>query len=180
MTVNSITAACNQKNNRDPIVEFEESAVVRALEGLRQKTLVSAVTGTGYRVQKYKHNAAHVYDLAPGESAIICLLLLRGPQTPGELRSRSGSLHTFQSLEEVDAVLDVLGCRPSPLAAKLPRVAGQKEARYAQLFCAPPHESKPLQKPAKPVVSSLEHRVERLESAVKALQDRLSKGNPAS
>ena len=101
MTVNSLTAACNQKTSRNPVVQYNEETVVLALNTLKRRGLVSTATGGTDRVVKYKHNFAIVYPVIPSQVAIICLLLLRGPQTPGELNTNSGRLYEFESIEDV-------------------------------------------------------------------------------
>lgn len=171
MTLNAITAACNQKNNRDPVVEYDEHAIEAAVERLREKSIISCVTGTGYRVQKYKHNASHVYSLSHPEAAILCLLLLRGPQTPGEIRSRSTSLHPFEDLLQVDTVIQGMQERMQPLVVKLPRRTGQKEARFMHLLSgdAFPEEEQPnIVEPANETM--VEERLTKLETSTLEMQ----------
>ncbi len=127
LSLNALTNACNQKNNRDPVVSYDETGVARALEGLRQKQL--AYLAAGARVPKYGHNFTKQNKMVPGEAAIMCELMLRGPQTPGELRARTERLHKFGSLEEVEQALDDLA--EMKFAIKLPRQPGRKESRYA-------------------------------------------------
>ena len=138
LTLNSLTLACNQLTNREPVVSFEESIVVRALDGLREKRLATQYHGAESRVAKYKHTLGDVLLLTPAETALLCVLLLRGPQTVGELRTRSERLFSFDNLDEVDAALSSLATRPAdPLVVKLPRQPGTKEARYAHLLSGP-------------------------------------------
>src|SRR3546814_8814836 len=106
LTLNALVAACNQKTSRKPVVQYDESIVITTLDTLRKKGLASTVVGGSSRVTKFKHNFAIVYPVIPAEVAIICLLLLRGPQTPGELNTNSGRLYEFESLEEVQSFLD--------------------------------------------------------------------------
>src|SRR6187401_706384 len=101
MTLNALTAACNQKTSRSPVVEYDEETVVEALNSLKGQSLVATAIGGGSRVVKYKHNFTTVYDISPEELSILCLLMLRGPQTPGELNTNSARLYEFKSLEEV-------------------------------------------------------------------------------
>src|SRR5579864_7690119 len=128
MTVNSLIAACNQKTSRNPVVQYNEETVVLALNTLKRRGLISTATGGTDRVVKYKHNFAIVYPVIPSEIAIICLLILRGPQTPGELNTNSGRLHEFESIEEVQEILERLATNEPPYIVQLPRRPGQKEA----------------------------------------------------
>ncbi len=134
LTLNALVAACNQKTSRKPVVNYDDSTVIGTLDSLRKKGLVSTVTGGSSRVTKYKHNFAVVYPIVPAEVTIICLLLLRGPQTPGELNTNSGRLFEFESLEEVQSYLDNLAGGESPYVKQLAKRPGQKEARYAHLL----------------------------------------------
>ncbi|MGV3763968.1 YceH family protein [Parapedobacter sp.] len=134
LTLNALVAACNQKTSRKPVVQYDDNTVITTLDALRKKGMVSTVVGGSSRVTKYKHNFAVVYPVIPAEIAIICLLLLRGPQTPGELNTNSGRLYEFESLEEVQAFLDKLAEADQPFVKQLPKRAGQKEARYMQLL----------------------------------------------
>jgi uncharacterized protein len=134
LTLNSLTAACNQKNNRDPVVSYDEKQVAVALEQLRDRNLVYIFYGSTSRVPKYKHMMPSVYELEPSEVAVMCVMMLRGPQTLGELRERTGRLHQFSGLGEVQETLDSLMRRDDPLVLKLERQSGQKEARFAQLL----------------------------------------------
>jgi len=134
MTINALTAACNQKTSRRPVVQYDEQTVVLALDRLKRRGLVATMTGGGSRVVKYKHNMGLNYQLLPEELAVFCMLLLRGPQTPGELNSNSGRLYEFDSLEEVQAVLEKLSGAPTPFVEQLPRQTGQKEMRYRHLM----------------------------------------------
>jgi uncharacterized protein YceH (UPF0502 family) len=139
LTLNSLTLACNQKNNRTPVTAYDEATVAQALETLREKNLAYVFYGSTSRVPKYKHVLPEVMHLSPPELALICVLLLRGPQTPGELATRGFRLHEFSGLEEVEATLNLLISRePDPLVMRLPRQPGQKEARYAHLLSGEP------------------------------------------
>ena len=135
MTLNALTLACNQKSSRKPVVLYDESTVSGAINTLTKKGLVSTSTGGGSRVVKYKHNFGIAYSFTPAEEAVLCLLMLRGPLTPGELNSNSARLHAFDSLEEVLQVLENLKQGETPFVMQLPRQAGQKEQRFRHLFC---------------------------------------------
>lgn len=134
LTLNALTAACNQKSNRDPVMSLDDSAILAAIDDLRDKNLVYLFYGSGSRTVKYKHMLPNVYELEPPGVAVVALLLLRGPQTVGELRGRSDRLYEFSSLQEVQETLDELAGRGEPLVTRLERQAGQKEARYAHLL----------------------------------------------
>lgn len=138
MTVNGLTAACNQKTSRRPVVQYDEQTVILTLDRLKRKGLAATVSGGSSRTVKYKHNFALVYQLMPAELAVICMLLLRGPQTPGELNTNSGKLYEYDSLEEVQAVLEKLSMPELPFVVQLPRQAGQKEMRYMHLLAGMP------------------------------------------
>ena len=128
LTLNSLTLACNQKNNRTPVTSYDETTVAQALETLREKNLAYVFYGSTSRVPKYKHVLPEVMHLSAPELALICVLLLRGPQTTGELATRAFRLHEFSGLEEVESTLNSLISRePDPLVTRLPRQPGQKE-----------------------------------------------------
>jgi uncharacterized protein YceH (UPF0502 family) len=133
LTLNALVNACNQISNRDPVVSFDDKTVARALEDLREKKLVWMVTGAG-RVPKYEHRFAEALKLAEQELAVLCVLMLRGPQTVGEIRGRTGRLYEFKELEEVELTLQALMTAEPPLVVKLPRQPGTKESRHAHLL----------------------------------------------
>ena len=138
LTLNALTNACNQINNRDPVVAYDEATVTGGLNGLRDRRLATQVTGGDSRVAKYRHFLTAEILLTPAEVAILCVLLLRGPQTVGELRVRADRLHPFGSLTEVDEVLASLASHaPVPLVTKLARQPGAKEPRHMHLLCGP-------------------------------------------
>jgi len=141
LTLNSLLAACNQKSNRNPIMQLDEESVAAGLEALRQKGLALLVTQSGARVAKYRHSFQRSYQLPDAQVAIIAELLLRGPQTVGELRSRCERLHPFGDLESIRRELVDLEQRSNPLATELPRQPGKKAARFAQLLSGPPQAS---------------------------------------
>ena len=134
MTLNSLVNACNQKNNREPVVSFDEEIVTKALENLREKNIVYVFYGSTSRVPKYKHILPDVLELEPSETAVLCVLMLRGAQTLGELRERTSRLYEFSGLSDVQETLDALLRREEPLIVKLERLPGQKEARFAHLL----------------------------------------------
>jgi uncharacterized protein len=137
LTLNALVAACNQKSNRDPVVSYDEKTVTDALERLRDRNLVYVFYGSTSRVPKYKHMLPSVYELEPSDVALLCVMMLRGPQTLGELRERTGRLYQFKGLGEVQESLDGLTRREEPLVLKLERMPGQKEARFAHLLSGP-------------------------------------------
>jgi hypothetical protein len=134
LSLNALTNACNQINNRDPVVTYGEPAVQRAVESLRDKRLAYVSSGAVSRVLKYGHQASETLELAAPELAVMCVLLLRGPQTVGEIRGRTGRMHEFADLPAVQSVLNALAARAVPLVVCLPRQSGTKESRYAQLL----------------------------------------------
>ena len=137
LSLNSLTNACNQKSNRDPVTALTEDDVVRALDSLRFKQLV-VLSADGGRVRKYRHLLAEKLGLMPAEQAVICELLVRGPQTVGELRTRGERMHPFGDLAAVEEVLNELMVRETPLITLMARQSGRKEGRYAQLFSGMP------------------------------------------
>jgi uncharacterized protein YceH (UPF0502 family) len=169
LTINALTAACNQKSNRDPVVSYDESTISQALDSLREKNLVYVFYGSTSRVVKYKHMLPSVYELGPDEVAVMAVLMLRGPQTIGELRERSGRMHEFGGLLEVQETLDRLAKRDDPLVMKLERQVGQKDARYVHLLAGEPDISV-ISAPRAAPVSSGNGRIEALESEVNALK----------
>jgi uncharacterized protein YceH (UPF0502 family) len=134
LTLNALIAACNQKTNRDPVVSFTEQTVQKSLDDLREKNIAYVFYGSTSRVPKYKHILDKYCELEPSETAVICVLLLRGAQTLGELRERTGRLYEFSGLGEVSETLDGLMRKEEPLVVKLERQPGQKEVRYAHLL----------------------------------------------
>jgi uncharacterized protein YceH (UPF0502 family) len=135
LTLNALTLACNQKNNRHPVTAYTENQVADALESLREKNLTYVFYGSTSRVPKYKHVMPEVMHLSPAEMALMCVLMLRGAQTLGELRGNASRLHEFSSLEEVEQTLNGLISRDEePLVVRLPRQPGQKEGRFAHLL----------------------------------------------
>jgi uncharacterized protein YceH (UPF0502 family) len=174
LTLNALVAACNQKSNREPVVSYDDKTVTDALERLRDRNLVYVFYGSTSRVPKYKHMLPSVYELEPADVAVMCVMMLRGPQTLGELRGRTDRLYEFSGLGEVQETLDGLTRRDDPLVVKLERLAGQKEARFAHLLngeidvsSLPPPRSSASSAPADP------SRLEQLETEVKELRSEI-------
>lgn len=169
LTFNALLAACNQSSNRDPVLRLEEAQVREGIDGLQAAELLFVVSGAGSRVQKYEHRATGHFELSLQEAAILCELILRGPQTPGELRSRSTRLYEFADLAEVEAALEALMDRESPLVLRLPRAPGAREARVAQLLGGLVDGATPTA-----AVSASPGRFERLEAELQTLRQELS------
>lgn len=134
MTLNALVNACNQKTSREPVTSYDETTVTQCLDALRDRNLVYVFYGSTSRVPKYKHMLPSVFELDPAQTAVVDVMLLRGPQTLGELRTRTERLFDFQNLGEVQEALDELMRRDEPLVVKLPIQPGQKEARFAHLL----------------------------------------------
>ena len=163
LTLSALQNACNQKSSREPVVNYDETTVEQGLELLRQKQLVLKVSGAGHRVEKYAHRLGETLNLGRRELAILCVLMLRGPQTVGELRGRTERMHPFNDLEEVERVLESLAARePDPLTAPAGR------GRWRHLW-AEPEEDNPAAE-SKPPRSNLEQRVVTLEQEVEELK----------
>jgi uncharacterized protein YceH (UPF0502 family) len=167
LSLNALVNACNQKSNRDPMVNFDESTVEQALHTLRDKGLLLSITGAGSRVQKYAHRISERLNLGRPELAILCELMLRGPQTLGELRTRADRMHTFDDTDQVQSVID----RLPEFITKLERRPGEKESRYAHLLSGTPaishSDTDPSPQPAR------QDRITILESEVTHLRDEL-------
>ena len=173
LSLNALVNACNQKNNREPVMNLDESAVRDALNGLHDDGLAGPATGLDSRVTKYEHRLQETFNFTRGETAVLCVLLLRGPQTPGELRGRTERMHHFEDLDAVQFSLQKLMQREPPLAAVLPRQPGTKESRYVHLLSGEVEAGEmPATPLASPSSSSADNeRVSRLEEAVAALQN---------
>jgi uncharacterized protein len=179
LSLNALTNACNQLTNPEPIVAFDETTVVRAMDGLREKRLASQFQGAESRVAKYKHALTDVLLLTPAEVALLCVLMLRGPQTIGELRTRAERLFKFDTLPEVEETLNALAARsPQPLVAKLPRAPGTKESRYTHLLSGPVEVAAPERtlppEPATIAVRAENERIAKLEAEVSALRGEIA------
>jgi uncharacterized protein len=140
LSLNALVNACNQKNNRDPVMTLDETAVRNALATLQEKRMAGPAGGADSRVTKYEHRLQEVFNFDRRETAIVCVLLLRGPQTPGELRGRADRMYHFDTLEDVVSTLDRLAQREPPLVCILARQPGTKEYRYMHLFSGEPLE----------------------------------------
>src|ERR1700674_5233133 len=134
LSLNALMNACNQKTNRDPVMQLDESAVRDALDGLQEQRMAGPARGADSRVTKYEQRLQEVFNFTRAEIAVLCVLLLRGPQTPGELRGRAERMHRFEVLEDVQSALQKLMQREPPLAKVLARQPGTKESRYAHLL----------------------------------------------
>jgi uncharacterized protein YceH (UPF0502 family) len=174
MTVNAIILACNQKTNREPVMQLTEGQVVDALDRMRAEVLVWRTEGA--RTERWQQSVVRRWGLDRAGKALMTLLLLRGPQTPGELRTRSERLHPFASLEEVEAALQGLAGIDEPLVRELPRRTGQKETRWTHLVGDPAAQPEPEEieepqtaEPGAPPRPALSSRVERLEEIVARL-----------
>ena len=177
MTINSLTLACNQKTSRRPVVNYDDDTVAQALNTLKRRGLISTATGGSIRSVKYKHNFAILYPVLPAEVAIICLLMLRGPQTPGEINTNSGRMYEFESIEEVQEKLERLSSPELPFLMQLPRRPGQKEVRYAHLLSGVPEFTEDDFNDDAPVSSrgALEARVTKLETELAELREAFDK-----
>ena len=172
LTLNALTLACNQKNNRHPVTAYTENQVSQALDSLREKNLAYVFYGSTSRVPKYKHVMPEVMHLNPAEIALMCVLMLRGAQTLGELRGNAARLHEFSGLEEVEQTLNgLISLDSEPLVARLPRQPGQKEGRFAHLLSGEVDvDALPAETPA-PRRGGLEQRVDALAAEVEKLKE---------
>lgn len=173
LSLNALVTACNQKNNREPVMQLDENEVRMALHRLEDHGLAGVSRGTDSRVAKYEHRVQEVFNFTRGEAALVCVLLLRGPQRPGELRGRTERMHRFEELDDVLAALEKLIRRDPPLAAALPRQPGTKEIRYAHLLSGPVEAAAvvPAESPRAGMAAAVQDdRVERLEAEVAQLR----------
>jgi len=177
LSLNALVNACNQKNNREPVMSLDENAVRDALSSLQEQRLAGPASGADSRVAKFEHRMQEVFNFDRRETAVVCVMLLRGPQTPGELRGRTDRMYHFEALEDVVATLDRLAHREPPLVAMLPRQPGTKESRYAHLFSGEVPEDV-ARAPMPATVSSSEisdnDRISRLEADVARLRSDLA------
>ncbi|HKV63908.1 MAG TPA: YceH family protein [Candidatus Acidoferrum sp.] len=175
LSLNALVHACNQKSNRDPVMNFDEPAVQQALRGLGEHALARSAGGDS-RVAKFEHRLAELFNFTRPEIAVLCELLLRGPQTPGELRSRAGRMHPFEDLSVVHTALKHLMEREPPLVELLPRQPGTKEARYGHLFfgqtpSSPDDVIQPVAQPPQSNEVVDPDQLRRLEAEVAGLRD---------
>ena len=177
LTLNALTAACNQKNNRNPAMSLSDTEVERGLDSLREKNLAYVFHGSTSRVPKYKHVAPEVLQLNPAELAVMCVLMLSGPQTVGEIRTRGSRLYDFKGMEEVEESLHGLSTREiDPLTVKLPRQPGQKDARFTHLLAGQPDIEATAESVAPSRAARREHdgdRVSKLEEQVQTLTQQI-------
>jgi uncharacterized protein YceH (UPF0502 family) len=171
LTLNALVNACNQKSNRDPVMSLNDEMVRQALHSLNEKGLAGTASTADSRVPKYEHRMQEAFNFTRRETAVMCVLMLRGPQTPGELRGRTERMHRFEDLTDVQSTLQKLMTREEPLVRVLPRQPGTKEARYAHLLSG----EKPEWDAPVPVETRLEHsgdseRVARLEQDIESLK----------
>lgn len=177
LSLNALVNGCNQKNNRDPVVSFDDDRTYDAAESLRQKGLVMRVDQGGSRVHKYRHQAPEKLQVNRYELVILAELLLRGPQTVGELRGRASRMHHLETIEVVSEMLKQLMSRPEPMVRELPPAPGSRAERFVQLLCPDAH---PLDAPASvtmamPSNQSMNDRIALLEMRVTILRDALRK-----
>ena len=180
LSLNALVNACNQKSNRDPVMDLDELTVQNTLDGLKKRHLVGDQSGYGSRVTKYRHRFCNSefggLQLKPAELAILCELLLRGPQTPGQLRTHGERLQAFTGIEDVEAALTSLMERDEPLVKRLPREPGKRETRYHHCLGGEPTEAK-SEHEARPntPVATVSDRLECLEHEVRALRCELER-----
>lgn len=173
LSLNALTNACNQKSNREPVVSYDDATVRAGLSSLRDRGLSTFISEAGSRVEKYRHRLSERFNFTRGEMALITVLLLRGPQTPGELRQRTERLYPYADLETLEHALAKLAARdPDPLVVQLPRVPGMKENRWAHLLSGQP-EFTNMEAPAAVHSSGLQDRVGQLETEVADLREEL-------
>jgi len=172
LTLNALVAACNQKTNREPVTNYDEKTVQTALDDLRDKNIVYVFYGSSSRVPKYKHILPDVYELEPSETAVMCVLMLRGPQTIGEIKERTGRLYNFRDLNDVNETLDALMKREEPLITKLERAPGQSAERYAHLLCGEVTQYVPTERA--PRGAANDERFEKLEQEIESLKTELN------
>jgi uncharacterized protein YceH (UPF0502 family) len=175
LSLNALTNACNQKSNRDPVMSLDEQAVRSAIDGLQNKRLAGPTSSADSRVPKFEHRLQEALNLTRGETAILCVLLLRGPQTPGELRGRTERMFRFEELSDVQATLQKMIERDAPLVKPLPRQPGTKEIRYTHLLAGDVSgwEAAPASLPS-PTASADGDRLAQLENEVADLRREVS------
>lgn len=175
LSLNALVNACNQRSSREPVMNLDEDGVRQALHGLEELRLAGPASSAQGRVAKYEHWLGEAFNFSRGEAALLCVLLLRGPQTPGELRGHSARIHSFDEIADVLACLQKLVDHEPPLVAVLPRQPGTKESRYAHLLSGPV-ESLPVpgESQSAPGSPSVEERVARLEAALTELREEVA------
>jgi uncharacterized protein YceH (UPF0502 family) len=177
LTLNALVAACNQTSNRDPVLALDEAAVSHSLKELTRRSLVREVHRSDSRAKRYRQSMSESKNLHPAETAVLCVLALRGAQTTGEIRSRSARLFEFLDLTHVEVTLQALMTMPTPLVAQVPRQAGQKEARYAHLLSGEPQVDSIEAASVEPVepdrLAALEQAVDSLRTEMAELRTQL-------
>ena len=182
LSLNALVNACNQKSNRDPVMNLDEESVRQAIRGLEKHALAGPADSFDGRVTKYEHRLQEAYNFDRRETAVLCVLLLRGPQTPGELRSRSERMHSFDDLSEVESTLQRLMKHDPPLVKILPRQPGTKEPRYAHLLSGDvevaqsnvSEETQAKDGGSPERIASLEQKVSQLQSEIADLKKEFS------
>jgi uncharacterized protein len=176
LSLNALINACNQRSNREPVMTLDEDDVRQALHGLEDKSLAGRARSSEGRVTKYEHWLGEAFNFSRAEQALVCVLLLRGPQTPGELRNRTERMHRFDELSDVLAALQKLIEREPPLAAVLPRQSGMKESRYSNLLSGTVEElaAQIAAQPAGEDTSVHDERIAQLEAAVGELKQEIA------
>jgi len=176
LSINALVNACNQKSNRDPVLSLNEETVRQALHSLNEKGLAGTASTADSRVPKYEHRMQEAFNFTRRETAVLCVLMLRGPQTPGELRGRTERMHRFEDLTDVQSTLQKLMTREEPLVKVLPRQPGTKEARYAHLLCGeqPGWDAPAAPLPVEAGSSADGERIARLEEEVANLQKEIA------
>ncbi len=170
LSLNALVNACNQKNNRDPVMTLDEGQVRATLDSLQQKRLAGPTSSADSRVTKFEHRFQEVFNFTRGETAVLCVLLLRGPQTPGELRGRTERLHRFEDLSDVQSTLQRLMQRDPALVKMLSRQPGTKESRYSHLLSGDVEDAAATQHFAAPTSSAEDSRIAFLEEEVASLR----------
>jgi uncharacterized protein YceH (UPF0502 family) len=170
LSLNALVNACNQKSNRDPVMQLDEDAVRDAISALQERRMAGPAGGADSRVTKYEHRLQEVFNFTRPELAVVCVLLLRGPQTPGELRGRTERMFRFETLDDVQSALQKLAQREPSLVKMLPRQPGTKEARWADLLRKDLAVDVPESGVPEPATVSQAERLSRLEETVASLQ----------
>jgi uncharacterized protein YceH (UPF0502 family) len=180
LSLNALTTACNQKTSRDPVAEYDDQTVLDAIELLRQRQMAATLTGRDHRVPKYRHWLPETLRIGNRELAVLCVMMLRGPQTIGELKERTHRLHEFEDLSSVETCLQKLAERqPEPLAVLLPRRPGEREPRWAHLMSgepvlpAEPERYAAAEPPPRRPASDYESRIASLEEKVDLLCEKM-------
>lgn len=176
LSLNALVNACNQRSNREPVMDLDEDDVRQALHGLEDLQFAGPARGADGRVSKYEHWLGEAFNFNRAETALLCVLLLRGPQTPGELRGRTERMHRFEEIADVLAGLQKLAEREPPLATILPRLPGTKESRYAQLLSGPAETTATVSAASAHVASAPAHddRIAQLEATVTELRQEVT------